>query len=372
MFTSSLVLVSIILSIILALGCTALVVLEIISLYKIFTKAGIEGWKAIIPFYNMYVLAKIVWGNGNYFWLTFIPFGGIIYQYITYYKLAKCYGKSSGFGVGMILLNPFFLIVLGFGNNLYYGPTSTGKKGTIIASVVTGIIYVVIFVLCFIIAMAAGLHMFNNVYSYDNRKPEIIYSDGLDEFDENSKYSQETEETQPATNYQSSSSGDRITSSLSDFPNFETVKINNSFDESLATNVFVFKDGNNYTSDSFITSSKSGISLQVSYNGYGEDPEALVKEEMGYVVDTLNDLSFYTDVSVGKMYTGDGWALQQVDYNYHLGDETYSCFEMIKVDIVKGYPVIAEITVDNSVIEDDSKELLSDVCYLYGIDFQFD
>lgn len=370
MFTSSLVLVSIILSIILALGCTALVVLEIISLYKIFTKAGIEGWKAIIPFYNMYVLAKIVWGNGNYFWLTFIPFGGIVYQYITYYKLAKCYGKSSGFGVGMILLNPFFLIALGFGNNLYYGPTSTGKKGTIIASVVTGIIYVVIFVLCFIIAMVSGLYMLNSVYSYD--KPEIIYSDDLSGFGENNKYPQETEETQPVTNYQSSSSGDRITSSLSDFPNFETVKINNSFDESLATNVFVFKDGNNYTSDSFITSSKSGISLQVYYNGYGEDPEALVKEEMGYVVDTLNDLSFYTDVSVGKMYTGDGWALQQVDYNYHLGDETYSCFEMIKVDMVKGCPVIAEITVDNSVIEDGSKELLSDVCYLYGIDFQFD
>ena len=39
-----------------ALCGIALGVLLIVALYKLFEKAGVEGWKAIIPLYNMYVL----------------------------------------------------------------------------------------------------------------------------------------------------------------------------------------------------------------------------------------------------------------------------------------------------------------------------
>lgn len=46
--------------------------------------------------------------------------------------------KSSGFGAGMVLPSPLFLIALGFGNSMYYKQTATGKKGTIITSVVSG------------------------------------------------------------------------------------------------------------------------------------------------------------------------------------------------------------------------------------------
>ena len=38
------------------LFCLVLVIIAIIAQWKIFQKAGREGWKAIIPFYNMYVL----------------------------------------------------------------------------------------------------------------------------------------------------------------------------------------------------------------------------------------------------------------------------------------------------------------------------
>ncbi len=35
-------------------------VLTIIGMWKIFTKAGEEGWKSLIPYYNVYVIGKIV------------------------------------------------------------------------------------------------------------------------------------------------------------------------------------------------------------------------------------------------------------------------------------------------------------------------
>ena len=42
-------------------------VLSIIADYRLFEKAGEEGWKAIIPFYNYFVLCRIVMGDSLWF-----------------------------------------------------------------------------------------------------------------------------------------------------------------------------------------------------------------------------------------------------------------------------------------------------------------
>ena len=36
-------------------------VLLVIADWKIFSKAGEEGWKSLIPIYNMYILFKIIY-----------------------------------------------------------------------------------------------------------------------------------------------------------------------------------------------------------------------------------------------------------------------------------------------------------------------
>lgn len=96
-------------------------VVAIIALWKIFQKAGEPGWAAIVPLYNLYVLYKITWGNGWYFLLTFIPLAGIVFGIITYVKLAKAFGKSGGFAVGLIFLGLIFMCILGFGDAQYVG-----------------------------------------------------------------------------------------------------------------------------------------------------------------------------------------------------------------------------------------------------------
>lgn len=99
----------------------AIIVLMIIAQWKIFTKAGKPGWASIIPFYNTYCLFDIAWGNGWLFLLTFIPCIGIIFQYIAFFKLGKAFGQGTGFGIGLILLNPIFMLILGFGKAEYAG-----------------------------------------------------------------------------------------------------------------------------------------------------------------------------------------------------------------------------------------------------------
>lgn len=44
-------------------------ILQVIAYWKIFTKAGEEGWKSIIPIYNGYVQYRLTW-DVQYFWVA--------------------------------------------------------------------------------------------------------------------------------------------------------------------------------------------------------------------------------------------------------------------------------------------------------------
>ncbi len=94
------------------------------SLWKVFTKAGQPGWAALIPIYNFIVLLKIV---GRPIWwivLFLVPIVNIVVLFIIYIDLAKSFGKSAGFGVGLILLGFIFLPILAWGSATYRGPAA--------------------------------------------------------------------------------------------------------------------------------------------------------------------------------------------------------------------------------------------------------
>lgn len=115
----------------------ALCVFAIVVMWKIFQKAGKEGWKAIVPFLNVYTLFEITWGNGWLFLLIFlsiIPVVGyiavLVIVIMTYVKLAKAFGKSTGFAVGMIFLSIIFMAILAFDSSTYLGvPNKDGTFG---------------------------------------------------------------------------------------------------------------------------------------------------------------------------------------------------------------------------------------------------
>jgi len=104
----------------------AIVVVMIASLWKVFTKAGQPGWAAIVPFYNLIVLCQIV---GRPLWwivLCLIPFVNFVIVILVYIDLAKSFGKSTGFGLGMFFLGFIFLPILGFSSAKYVGPVAGG------------------------------------------------------------------------------------------------------------------------------------------------------------------------------------------------------------------------------------------------------
>ncbi len=77
-------------------------------MYKIFEKASQPGWTAIVPYLNSVIVAHIA---GRPWWWGIVP----ILNIVPIFELAKKFGKSDGFGVGLVLLPFVFFPILGFG-----------------------------------------------------------------------------------------------------------------------------------------------------------------------------------------------------------------------------------------------------------------
>ena len=95
----------------------ALSILMIVSLWKIFKKAGKPGWASIIPIYNIYIMCEIAEKEWWYVLLSCVPFANIYAMIVLYNGMAKRFGKSGGFVAGMILLPVIFFPMLAFGKD---------------------------------------------------------------------------------------------------------------------------------------------------------------------------------------------------------------------------------------------------------------
>jgi hypothetical protein len=108
--------------IVLALFWLAVVGFYLYCNWRLFQKAGREGWEGIVPIYNMYVMLKFVGKPGWWLLLLLIPGVNLIFMIWTYNMLSKSFGKDEGFTVGLLLLGFVFLPVLALGNSRYIGP----------------------------------------------------------------------------------------------------------------------------------------------------------------------------------------------------------------------------------------------------------
>ena len=127
----------------------AVLILAIVTLWRIFTKAGEAGWKCLIPIYNAYKLYDIGWA-GSYFWAPFvvalggsligalvmqmgkagIVFSGLIYIGSIIFalvisckmaiRMAHRFGKSTAFGVvGLWIFSFIGYLIIGLGRADY-------------------------------------------------------------------------------------------------------------------------------------------------------------------------------------------------------------------------------------------------------------
>ena len=97
----------------------AVIVINVVATWKIFTKANQPGWASIVPIYNMVVMLQIVKKPTWWVILGFIPIINIIIGLIVVYELAQVFGKGLGFTFGLVFLPIIFYPILGFGRAAY-------------------------------------------------------------------------------------------------------------------------------------------------------------------------------------------------------------------------------------------------------------
>ncbi len=102
-----------------------ILVIVIVSHWKVFTKAGEYGWASIIPFYNLYVLTKISGRSGWWFLLLFIPLVNIVMLFVIFYGVSQAFGKGIGYTIGLYFLPFIFWPMLAFGDAKYHGGADT-------------------------------------------------------------------------------------------------------------------------------------------------------------------------------------------------------------------------------------------------------
>ena len=91
-----------------------------IAVWKVFKKAGYEGWESLIPIYNAYILTKISGLDGWFTAVILIPgIGAIIWEVTVAIKLSAAFNKDGAFAIGLILLPFIFYPILGFGDARY-------------------------------------------------------------------------------------------------------------------------------------------------------------------------------------------------------------------------------------------------------------
>lgn len=99
--------------------------------WKTFEKAGVAGWKSLIPIYNLFIAAKIVFGKAWYGILFFAPIVGIIFYLMYNIKKAEVYSQSAALGVLGICFSPppaLSAIVAFTSSAIYAGPLASDEE----------------------------------------------------------------------------------------------------------------------------------------------------------------------------------------------------------------------------------------------------
>lgn len=93
----------------------------LLGLWKLFEKAGIPGWKAIVPGYNLYIIVTMV--NKPWWWVFYliIPLIGQIIGLGVLYEFLSLYGKKKSSDLVICALLPFvYLPMIGFNKEVIY------------------------------------------------------------------------------------------------------------------------------------------------------------------------------------------------------------------------------------------------------------
>lgn len=125
------------------------IIIQIIAYWRIFTKAGQAGWKCLVPILSQYTAFKAFWKPSMFaaavmiaaadvlfitlaslfaeltfilMWLIMLTSAATLIMGAAFtHKLSRAFRHGVPFTIGLLLLQPIFILVLAFGSSEYHG-----------------------------------------------------------------------------------------------------------------------------------------------------------------------------------------------------------------------------------------------------------
>ena len=97
-----------------------MLIATIVGYYKLYEKMGRNGWEALIPIYNIYVLNTYVQKRNPWLvLLILVPFVNVVYGIILLHTIVKGFGKTWVYTL-LIAILPVLILILAFNENDHY------------------------------------------------------------------------------------------------------------------------------------------------------------------------------------------------------------------------------------------------------------
>ncbi len=92
-----------------------------VGLYLLFEKAGVAGWKALVPIYNLYLCAQLAGKKLSWFIMLLIPVLNVVIWLLVVIDLAKAFGKDKFWsGVGAMMIPWLYFPMIGLDKKVKY------------------------------------------------------------------------------------------------------------------------------------------------------------------------------------------------------------------------------------------------------------
>jgi hypothetical protein len=99
------------------------VILTVVAYWKIFEKAGVPGWKALIPIYNIYILLQIIGKPWWWLLLFLVPIVNWVMWLLVAINVGKAFGKGLAWSIILLFLLPIVgAYLLAFSDAKYSKP----------------------------------------------------------------------------------------------------------------------------------------------------------------------------------------------------------------------------------------------------------
>lgn len=97
----------------------AISALSVVALAALFAKAGQPAWAALVPLYDLIVVLRIAGRPWWWLFLLLVPLVNVVVFLFVCLDLARAFGRSAAFGVGLLALAPICQLILAFGSAQY-------------------------------------------------------------------------------------------------------------------------------------------------------------------------------------------------------------------------------------------------------------